>query len=410
MNPNELPMTSAGVEQEAEPEVQSRGEPSRLGSMRRTRQAESALTGIAFLALFCAYALWLGTRFVNVDARVLDVHTNVPILLLGLAVLVTLVAGLFDLSVAGMCTLTTFLTVGLTTNQHLPFGLIIAICMVIGVVGGVINGLLVEKLQVNAFIATLGTGGIFTGISAVYSKGTQVVPLAGGTQLPGWFSELGAYGTKAPSWILWVATAILVVAAVAALDRARPAKRSPRVWRIWEAGVVVVVGVVLVVGLSFSEWIADASWLVTILVAVSVLLWVVIDHTTFGRHLRAIGSNREAARLAGVPVRVEVVKAFALGGALAALAGILLAANQGSASPDIASSFLLPAFAAAFLSTVVFSAGRFTVFGTVLGGMFVAWTSQGLIVGGVPPTWAEIVNGVVLVSAVALSSVIRRRN
>ncbi len=83
--------------------------------------------------------------------------------------------------------------------------------------------------------------------------------------------------------------------------------------------------------------------------------------------------------------------------------------RQGSASPDVAVGFLLPAFAAAFLSTVVLSTGRFTVWGAIIGGTFLVWISQGLIVGGLPFTWTDVVNGVVLVIAVALSTVFFRR-
>ena len=87
----------------------------------------------------------------------------------------------------------------------------------------------------------------------------------------------------------------------------------------------------------------------------------------------------------------------------------MLAANQGSASPGVAPGYLLPAFAAAFLSTVVLSTGRFTVWGTIIGGTFLVWVSQGLIVGGLAFTWTEVVNGVVLVLAVAVSTVLRKR-
>jgi len=88
---------------------------------------------------------------------------------------------------------------------------------------------------------------------------------------------------------------------------------------------------------------------------------------------------------------------------------VILAANQGAASPDIGTGFLLPAFAAAFLGTVIMSTGRFHVWGTLIGGTFLVWVTQGLIVGGVPFTWTDVINGVVLVAAVAVSTIFRRR-
>jgi ribose/xylose/arabinose/galactoside ABC-type transport system permease subunit len=145
------------------------------------------------------------------------------------------------------------------------------------------------------------------------------------------------------------------------------------------------------------------------LLAIAGFMWVLLQYTTYGRHLQAIGSNRSAALLAGVKVQRQVLKSFVLGSLLAATSGIVLAASQGSASPDAAASFLLPAFAAAFLSTVVLSAGRFTVPGTIIGGIFVVWVGLGLVIGGLPPTWIPVVNGVVLIGAVALSTAMRLR-
>lgn len=384
--------------------------PPRKSVLRRLLGEEAvqgSLTVVGFLLLFAAYGVWLGSTFLNVDARLLDIHVNVPILLLGLAVLVTLVAGLFDLSIAGMATLTTFLTIGLTSREGWAFGIVLVVCLGIGVIGGLINGILVERLRVNTFIATLGTGGVFAGLSAVYSDGTNVVPLEGQPQLPQWFSDLGAFGQKFPSWIMWIVVALGVYAAFVALRRVRPAGWHERRWAATAAAIVAAVMVVLFV-LGLDRWVQQASWLVAVLLVAAFVLWVLVQYTTYGRYLRASGANRQAAELAGVKVQREVIKAFMIGGFLAALAGVVLAATQGSAAPDVAASFLLPAFAAAFLSTVVFSTGHFTIWGTIIGGIFVIWVSQGLIVGGLPSTWVGVVNGTVLVSAVALSTIMRR--
>jgi ribose/xylose/arabinose/galactoside ABC-type transport system permease subunit len=208
--------------------------------------------------------------------------------------------------------------------------------------------------------------------------------------------------------VLWIGLALVAARAFLALRRARPASQAERVWDAISAAIVVVAGVVLIAVVRVDHWVNATSWTIAVLLAVGMIVWVLLSYTTFGRYLRATGSNAEAARLAGVNPGKETIKAFALGGLLAALAGVLLAANQGSASPDVATGFLLPAFAAAFLSTVVLSTGRFTVWGTLIGGIFLVWVSQGLIVGGLAFTWTNVVNGVVLVLAVALSTVLRR--
>ncbi|MCU1676516.1 MAG: transporter permease [Frankiales bacterium] len=385
------------------------------GALRRAMGANAfrgSITFVAFVLVFVVYAIWLGDRFASTDARFLDIHQNAPVLLLGLAVMGTLIAGQFDLSVGGMATLTTFLAIGLKINQDLPFALVVVVCLGIGLVGGLINGLLVMRLKVNTFIATLGTGGLFGGFASVYGKGTQLSPTDGSAPLPNWFSgpnSIGSFAHKFPSFLLWIGAAAVAVAVFFAVRRMRPAAQAERTWdAISAAATVVLVGVFMAAGLG--NWVDATSWTVGILLAVALLVWLLFTRTTYGRYLHATGSNPEAARLAGVNPEKETIKAFVIGGVLAAFAGIILAANQGSASPDAGTGFLLPAFAAAFLSTVVLSTGRFTVWGALIGGTFLVWVSQGLIVGGLAFTYTDVVNGVVLVLAVALSTTLGRRS
>jgi ribose/xylose/arabinose/galactoside ABC-type transport system permease subunit len=385
---------------------QPRERHSALRSVLGSRALQGSISFLAFLAVFAGYTLWLGDKFANTQARFLDIHQNAPILILGLAVMVTLIAGKFDLSVGGMATLTTYLVIGLKINQNWPFALVIAVCVAIGVLGGLLNGLLVVRLNVNTFIATLGTGGVFAGLSSVYGKGTQLSPTQDNKgKIPGWFSgpdSLGSFGHKFPSAILWVCVALLAVGAFMALRRRRPAARTARSWDAISAAIVIVVAAILLFVFRLDHWIDQVSWTIAVLLAIGLIMWVLLAHTTYGRYLHATGYNPEAARLAGVDPGRETIKAFVIG-------GVLAAANQGSASPDVATGFLLPAFAAAFLSTVVLSTGKFTVWGALIGGTFLVWVGQGLIVGGLAFTWTDVVNGVVLVIAVALSTVFFRR-
>lgn len=383
----------------------------RLRSITASPAFQGSVTFVAFVAVFAAFGVWLGDQFLDVEARFLDVHQTVPVLILALAVLVTLIAGQFDLSVASMATLTSFLSVGLSINQGWPFAIVLLACLAIGLVGGLINGLLVMRLGVNTFIATLATGGIFLGLSKVYSKGVTQTP-GNDNALPEWFAgpnSLGSFANKAPSAIVWVLLAIALAGLWARVRRARPAALDQRSWDAICAGAIALAVVVLLVVADLDTMASSFSWTMIVLLAAAVLMWALLGYTTLGRYLHATGYNPEAARLTGVNTSKETIKAFVIGGVLAAVAGVMLSANQGSAAPDAAATFLLPAFAAAFLSTVVLSTGRFTVWGAVVGGIFLVWVSQGLIVGGLAFTWTDVVNGVVLASAVALSTVLRRR-
>jgi putative multiple sugar transport system permease protein len=410
---NQVMTTDAPVAERGSGDGRDTAHPSAARALLGSKAFQGSISFLAFVAVFVGYALWLGNKFVSTDARFLDIHQNAPVLILALAVMPTLIAGKFDLSVGGMATLTTFLVIGLKVNQDWPFAAVLVICIVIGLVGGLINGLLVVRFNVNTFIATLGTGGVFAGIASVYGKGTQLSPTdASKGQLPSWFSgpnSLGAFGHKFPSAIIWIGVALLAVWAFTALRRRRPESRNARSWDLISAGIVAAVAVIALLVVNISGWVHAVSWTIAVLLAIALAMWVLLGHTTFGRYVHATGSNPEAARLAGVNPGKETIRAFVIGGLLAAIAGVVLAANQGAASPDVATGFLLPAFAAAFLSTVVLSVGRFTVWGAIVGGTFLVWVSQGLIVGGLPFTWTDVVNGIVLIVAVALSTVFFRR-
>lgn len=128
-----------------------------------------------------------------------------------------------------------------------------------------------------------------------------------------------------------------------------------------------------------------------------------------GRNIKATGSNPIAAPLAGVKTTRETYPRVYGRWGLECICGNHCLGKPGFCVTKSRRGVLLPAFAAAYLSTVIFSAGRFTVIGTSLGGIFVLWVAQGLIEGGLNFTWTEVVNGGVPIIAVSLSTLLRRR-
>ena len=375
-----------------------------------SRYLTAGLSPFVFAVIFLTYCLWLGTRFADFGARMFDVYQNTPLLIVGLGLCVCMIAGQFDLSVTSTATLTCFLSLGLTAKQGLPFPVTLLICVAIGVAAGLFNAFLVLRLNVNAFIATVGSGGIIQGLSYVYSGQSQLVPSPGdkGT-LPTWFTghnSIGSFQNKPSDIVACVVVVVLLASlAMTVIELAGPerAKKS----RMIVGGAALLLSVVLGVALASGHYLIP--WTVVILVGLTTALWILLRYTTFGRQLYAIGGNPTAAGLAGINVRRGTTIAFIVSSLFAALAGVLLGGSQGAASPDIAAPYLLPAFAAVFLSTVLFSSGRFHVWGTVIGGYVVVTVGQGLIIGGLPFTWTFVVNGIVLVAAVALSTVLKKR-
>ncbi|MFR9805049.1 ABC transporter permease [Pseudonocardia sp. RS010] len=146
---------------------------------------------------------------------------------------------------------------------------------------------------------------------------------------------------------------------------------------------------------------------VLLLVVLAAVLWVVLEHTPVGRYLYATGSNAQAARLAGLRTTRFVLGALVSSAALAALAGMLLAAKLGVGTHDVGAPYLLPVFAAAFLGATQVYPGRVNVPGTVIAVYLLAVGVKGLQLAGAEAFVTGIFNGLALVVAVALAS--RRR-
>jgi ribose transport system permease protein len=146
-----------------------------------------------------------------------------------------------------------------------------------------------------------------------------------------------------------------------------------------------------------------------ILAFFAVLVWYLLEHTPYGRYLHSIGSNREAARLVGLPVQIYVMLAFALSGTLAAIAGVLLVARNGVGSPQVGTVFdTLRALSAAFLGATAFKPGRFNVPGTLVAIFFIAFSLNGLTLAGVDNWINEVFTGAALFVAVLISTIIGR--
>jgi len=156
---------------------------------------------------------------------------------------------------------------------------------------------------------------------------------------------------------------------------------------------------------------AVAGFVFPLLLAVIlvVALWLIYEGTAFGRSMYAVGNSPEAARLSGIPASRLTTTSFVIGGVLAALAGVVVSAKIGSAQPDIGASYLLPAFAAAFLGASAIRPGRYNSVGTLVGVYVVAVGFTGLVFLGVPLWIQPIFYGLTLLAAIAAPVVFARR-
>jgi ribose transport system permease protein len=163
------------------------------------------------------------------------------------------------------------------------------------------------------------------------------------------------------------------------------------------------------------QWIGQARPLLDInaqvwmAAAVAIVVYVLLDQTEAGRYMYAIGGNPEAARLSGIRVRELKLAGFVLVGLSAAFAGVILTAQSAASNPTQGVSYLLPAYAAAFLGSTVFREGEFNVAGTLVGTLFLQVIQTGLTMMQLDTDVINVVQGSILILAVLLSLVGRRR-
>ncbi|WP_415394511.1 ABC transporter permease (plasmid) [Rhodococcus globerulus] len=230
-------------------------------------------------------------------------------------------------------------------QTFLPWPVAVGVALLVGITAGFVNGVLIGIVKLNSFVVTLATQVIISGLVIWYTGG-QVL-----------FLDL------APDFL-------------------------------------AIAGRGTIAGVLYPLLIA------LILVAV---LWVFYEKTPAGRAMYAVGSNPVAARLSGLPTERLTIVSFVLGGLFAALAGVLVAAKLGSAQPDIGASYLLPAFAAAFLGASTIRPGRFNSIGTLIGVYVVAVGFTGLVFLGVPLWVQPVFYGLTLLAAVSAPMAFRRR-
>lgn len=140
-----------------------------------------------------------------------------------------------------------------------------------------------------------------------------------------------------------------------------------------------------------------------------VIVWYVFEHTSIGTQLLFVGKNRSVAALSGIRVSAVRIGALAATGVLSALAGVVFAGTMGSSDPASGLTYLLPAFAAAFLGATSIRPGRFNAWGSFVAVYFLIFGITGLAINGAPTFVQPIFYGAALVIAVTVSQVLSSR-
>lgn len=362
---------------------------------------------IAVLALIWMYFHW-ATGSIFMTARNLsNLMTQMSVTaILAVGMLMVIVSGNIDLSVGSVLGFAGGIAAFALTVSG--FGLPVAIVMAIVtcVIIGIVHGVLTAYLNIPAFIVTLG--GLLAWRGAVkWLLGGNTIPISDDT-----FKAIGqSYVGANAGWVL-AALAIAFVLFMA-VRRARAVKD----YGLGEAnyGGELLKSVLPIGGIIAFIWVMNSyegkgvPIPVLIFVAVALFGGFLTTSTTFGRYLYAIGGNADAARLSGIDNKRNVLKVYAILGALTGLAALIFAGRVGSATPDAGTLKELDAIAACVIGGASLMGGRGTIYGACLGALIMASLDNGMSLLNVRDFMQDIIKGSILVAAVGLDMAGRKR-
>ena len=250
-----------------------------------------------------------------------------------------------DLSVGWMFNFSAVIAGELMIAGLEPF--LAALCGVaFGAFLGFINGALAVRMRIPVIIITLGTMSVYRGLSLVVNGSKAVLP---------------------------------------------PDKHAP-FFDLWD---IKLFGFIPMVAVAF--------------VALAVVMHVLLQHTRFGYRVQAMGSNPDAARLAGVPVDRTRIAVLMLMGGISGLAGVIFFGERGAIDTSTGDSFLLPVVAAVIIGGTPLSGGRGTILGAVLGAVIIQAIQSGILFLGIDSKWSIFVTGAAILVAVAVDQLVRRQ-
>lgn len=323
--------------------------PSPRSVLDRLRGHHIGAYGLLVLAalLFLVFSLTLPETFPTRD-NISSILSNQSIpALLALGATIPIATGRFDLSIGYGLGLAHVMVMQLIVNEGWPWPLACLVVVCGGAVAGALNGVIVEFGQIDSFIATLGTGSMMYAVTGWITDGGRIVP--GPNGLPAAFT--GLYDSR-------------------------------------------------FLGLPVPAF---------YVLAVTAVLWVILERLPLGRYLYVIGSNPRAAGILGIPTHRYSVYAFAGSGLVVGFAGVLLAAQQQTGNPSVGLDYLLPAFVGALLGSTTIRPGRANALGTLVAVAVLAVGLAGIGQLGAQFWATPLFNGATLLIAVGLAGYSARR-
>ncbi|MER6181021.1 multiple monosaccharide ABC transporter permease [Streptomyces sp. NPDC001652] len=372
-----------------------------LDGLRRNMRQYGMLIALGLIvALFAVWTDGVLLEPRNVSNLVLQ---NAYVLILAIGMMLVIISGHIDLSVGSLTAFVGAFAAVLTVQHDVSWPVAVALSLVVGAVAGGIQGFFIAYLGIPSFIVTLAGMLIFRGFTEILLEGQTLSPFPSGLEKMGngFLPETGPDTNYHNITLLLGLVLIVFVVLQEIRDRKRQQEFAldvvPR--NLFLLKLVSIVSAVLVVTMLLASY-KGAPIILLILGGLVVGYGYLMRNAVFGRHIYAIGGNLPAAKLSGVKDKKVVFLVFLNMGALAALAGLAIAARLNAASPKAGLNYELEAIASAFIGGASMSGGVGTVLGAIIGGLVLGVLNNGMNLLSVGSDWQQVIKGMALLAAV----------
>ncbi|WP_416144700.1 sugar ABC transporter permease [Planococcus koreensis] len=352
--------------------------------------------------------LFLSSRNIS---NLLDSAGYIAVLAVGMTLVI--VIRHIDLSVGFLAGFLGAVAAIFLTQMGVSVFITIPVILVFGALIGLVNGVLIAKVGIPAFVATLAGMLIFRGalLQVTERTGTIIVNDDGFNAIGNGFipSLMEMNGLHLLTLLVGVVGILFYIYSEFSTRR----DKMKYGFEVMSIGLFITKIVLISAIIAYITWLLAGyngfSWTVIIMLGVVVIYHFLTTKTVLGRHIYAVGSNPEAAHLSGINVNKITYFVFGSMGMLAALSGILFTSRLQSATTTAGTLFELDAIAAAYVGGVSSAGGVGKVTGAIIGAIVMASLSSGMNLLGVGISYQYIIRGGVLAAAVIFDVMTRRK-
>ncbi|MGO4372344.1 sugar ABC transporter permease [Paenibacillus sp. MCAF20] len=352
--------------------------------------------------------LFMSSRNIS---NLLDATGYIAVLAVGMTLVIVIRE--IDLSVGFAAGFMGAIAAILMTQMGVPVYLTIPIILVLGVVAGLFNGVLVAKIGIPSFVASLAFMLIFRGALLQVTEKTGTINVDND-----FFNALGngfipSLAQVGGLHVLSLLLGLLCIVFYIYSEITQRRNKMKYQFEVMSVGLFTVKLIFISFIIGYITWILAGyngfSWTVIIMLGVVAIYHFLTTKTVLGRHIYAVGSNPEAAHLTGINVKKITYIVFGSMGMLSALSGILFTARMQSASTTAGTLFELDAIAAAYVGGVSSAGGVGKVTGAIIGAIVMASLSSGMNLLGVGVSYQYMIRGGVLAAAVIFDVMTRKK-